>query len=404
VEIALIDASETLDDVVAQLSAILRDEADWPDADGAAAMHLHLIGHGRDLNAALAAEPEATVDLLAAIAPLLARERHAREARSYVGGTNDQPLTLVAGSGEQSGSLFLVDEPERHLHPKLQRRAAAWLQHVADEDLLFGQILFATHSISLMGLSGDVQYNEVRRPGSSTIVVPVALRQLDLLDSLSDELGLSRGELITLQRLFLFVEGAVDKMVLRELFPDQLRAAGIQVMAMHGTSRMQAIIESDLLFDSYSQPVAVIVDNIVQGELPPPDDIEALERLCGKRGARSGELRKAAELLKDAHHAGRRVRIEAIPTPDIIAELDAAVIRDVQGTDYPGYAVSRREWQERGRDGIGWKSFCVLQKWFRDGVEDIRPVAAEMRRRRIAPPELARLVAWAAELAAQADD
>ncbi len=81
--------------------------------------------------------------------------------------------------------------------------------------------------------------------------------------------GLTRGELITLRRVFLFVEGAVDKLVFQELFGDRLRDAGVEVMAMHGTSKMQAIIESDLLFESYRQPIAVIVDNIVQDELPP---------------------------------------------------------------------------------------------------------------------------------------
>ncbi len=191
VEIALIDASETLSDVAIQLAAILDRQADWPEVNEAAEMLLHLYRHGQDFGAALAAEPGTTIELLISIAPLLARERHSREAYSYVGSSSDEPLTLIAGTGEQSGSLFLVDEPERHLHPRLQRQAAAWLQQIADDNLLHGQILLATHSVSLMGLSRAVRYTEVRRPDVATIVVPVPRRQLDLLDSLSEELGLT---------------------------------------------------------------------------------------------------------------------------------------------------------------------------------------------------------------------
>lgn len=398
IELALIDASETLTDTLAQVRAILGLEADWPNRQGSAAMLLHLESHGGSFLNAVASDHEATADLLAELAPLLAREWHAREAYSYAGSSREDPMTITAGTREQPALLFVIDEPERHLHPGLQRQAAAWLQQVADKNLLYGQILTATHSVSLMGLTRSVEYAEVRRPATATIIVPVARRQRDALDALSGELGIDRGELITLSRVFLFVEGAVDKVVFEEVFGDRLRDAGIEVLAMHGTKKMQAVIESDLLFTKYRQRIAVIVDNIVQEQLPRANDIEALTRLCSKPGTDNQELRKAAELLKNARHAGREVMLNAIPRQDMIAELDAEVIREVQDTLYPGYEASSSA-RRRSGSNRSWKAFCVEWDWFRPDVDDIQPVAAEMRRRGICPPDLERLVTWVERLA-----
>jgi hypothetical protein len=264
--------------------------------------------------------------------------------------------------------------------------------------LLDGQVLVVTHSVHLMGLSGGVRYTEVRRPAAETLVISVQHEQFEALDAISDELGLTRGELLTLRRVFAFVEGAVDRLVFEELFGRRLRDAGVELMAMHGTSKMQAIIESDLLFKYYRQKMAVIVDNIVADQLPNARDLEALEQITKGRGRQTQELPKAAELLKNAFHAGREVALNAIATPDIIAELDADVLREVQGADYPGFERSEAAW--RNSRTVSWKAFCAHRGWLRAEPDDVRPVVEEMRRRGSFPPELVRIVEWLEHLGA----
>jgi hypothetical protein len=60
VEIALIDGSETLTDPLEQLTAILKDDADWPGSDGAAAMHVHLHRYENSFVDALTLDPSPT--------------------------------------------------------------------------------------------------------------------------------------------------------------------------------------------------------------------------------------------------------------------------------------------------------------------------------------------------------
>ena len=397
IDLAMLDAWEALRALAHHLAGVLDQEAAWPQTPECARLLLHLKDHDAWLDAAVRADLDRSVELVVAAAPALIQAHRARSGHSHIGSSDETPLTLAAGTGEPFRTLFLLDEPERHLHPALAREAAAWLQRVAEEDLLDGQVLLATHSPQLMGLTRGAAFTQVRRPGTETILVDLPGSGIDTLDALSFELGISRGELMTLKRSFVFVEGLVDRLVFETLFGERLHAAGVQLIAMHGTSKMQAVIESDLLFEHFDQRIAVIVDNIVEARLPQTGNVAELERITkGRGGAGTTELRKVAQLLLDAHHKARRVEVNAIGGPDIIAELDADVVREVQGTSYPGFEQSEAEQREAGLES--WKGFCVSRRYFSDTPEAIEPVVEEMRRRGRVPADLDRVVRWLEEL------
>jgi hypothetical protein len=254
----------------------------------------------------------------------------------------------------------------------------------------------------MLGMRGAVAYTHIRRPHSATLAVPIPRRRLDALDIASSELGYDRGELLTIRRVFAFVEGEVDRLVYQELFGEQLRRAGIELIPMHGTKKMAAIIEADLLFDLTRQRVAVVVDNIVEQTLPNPYDEKALRAAARGQRAFDEELRKVCELHLQALTKGRHVHAYAIPSPDIIAELDAAAIRETQGCRYPGREESIAGWQKVANPDIGgptWKRFCTDNYGLKTEPDDIAPVLGRMRANDESPDNLLRVVTCLVDLA-----
>jgi hypothetical protein len=48
--------------------------------------------------------------------------------------------------------------------------------------------------------------------------------------------------------VFAFVEGEVDRIVLSVLFGERLRAAGVELVPVHGVTNAPGIVEADILF------------------------------------------------------------------------------------------------------------------------------------------------------------
>ncbi|MGI9110928.1 MAG: AAA family ATPase [Gaiellaceae bacterium] len=51
-------------------------------------------------------------------------------------------------------TLYVFDEPERHLHPTAQDSAAQWVQSPATDDVA---VVVATHSLSFLNMGSDYQ-------------------------------------------------------------------------------------------------------------------------------------------------------------------------------------------------------------------------------------------------------
>ncbi len=57
-------------------------------------------------------------------------------------------------------TLYVFDEPERHLHPTAQDSAAQWVQSPATDDVA---VVVATHSLSFLNMGSDTNYWLVQR-------------------------------------------------------------------------------------------------------------------------------------------------------------------------------------------------------------------------------------------------
>src|SRR5262249_24963558 len=151
-------------------------------------------------------------------------------------------------------------EPEQHLHSRIERQAAEWLRSAGPS--LSADVLAATHSTAFLSLPAPVEITMVLREAGATTLIPLDSDSLEKANLLSDELGLSRGEIATLFDLFLFVEGEVDRTVLDVLYGDRLKAARVAVLCLHGSTGAGAVVDSEMLLRFFDQPIALLLDNL----------------------------------------------------------------------------------------------------------------------------------------------
>jgi hypothetical protein len=242
--------------------------------------------------------------------------------------------------------LFIVDEPERHLHPNVQREAATWLKRSTAEQ--GGLCLLATHGTPFLALPSDQDaplYVYARRTEKGTACEAF---DADEIHKIVTELGFDRGELLTTVALFLVVEGIHDLVVLERLF-GELRAARIALLPMEGLANYKAVLDSDALWRYTTAEVALCTDKF---------ESELLKEVV-ENPKRARELRKSdapdetkilAKLLGTAERSNKRVYLLGHPGDDLIDALDESVIRQ-EFPDYPGHEEAQRLWKQEVEAG-----------------------------------------------------
>ena len=160
------------------------------------------------------------------------------DVRAAVERVADSCSPLVGPQGldglvSEATRLFILDEPEQHLHPRLQRAAAAWLaEHVQGTA---AAAVVATHSVAFMQLDPSTHYLHVLRDGrDGSRVAPLDPRALGAADLAAADLGLDRGELITLVNRIVFLEGQTDRAFIDALYGPELRQAGVVLLPPRG--------------------------------------------------------------------------------------------------------------------------------------------------------------------------
>lgn len=287
-------------------------------------------------------------------------------------------------------SVAILDEPERHLHPSLQRAAAMWLE---SRSVASGAtFVIASHSVAFMGLDPSAHFLYVRRDHQSRpIVTPMDPTELSAADAVADDLGLDRGELLALVRKIVFVEGTTDRAFIEALYGPELRQSGIVIVPLAGAKNLGSMVPiSELLLRFTSAPALVIVDDL------PRETIHELQSdsMARKEAMRSKkiELRELAKLMQVAIEAERSIVCEAITVKDIFDFIDEGVVRDVLAT--PGNRVFPGHEEARGL-GVESKWKSDYQQRYGLNILDERTFAdggAEMRRRGLDVPELRSLL------------
>lgn len=261
-------------------------------------------------------------------------EHVARAAGEAAAGPASDPLDQL---GALNVPLFIIDEPEAHLHPAAQREAARWLS--AQSGLHPGLFALASHSQAFLALADGAGLTHVSRDASHLVRLrSLDPRQLRALDPEIAELGFDRGELLALHRMVLFVEGATDQAVLEGLFRDELREMGVLVQPFHGIKTHRRITEADTLFRVLGPPFHVLVDNVPATRL---DELKLANDATLDQQARKGvsdEEKFAAAVLLQARHHTHEVHVHSIECKDILALLDDESVGAVAQEWRPGVA------------------------------------------------------------------
>ena len=282
--------------------------------------------------------------------------------------------------GAERHTVYIFDEPERHLHPALQREAAAWLASRVQSDST--SVVFATHAVAFMALSDNASYvyafrDDEGRP-AVTPIDPSALTSADLV---AEDLGLDRGELLAFLRHLVFVEGETDRLFMEGLYGPELDRAGIVAVPLGGATRSMSVLPMAVLLMRYTTAaVSVMLDDIARSEFERlRDDPEACQEAA--RRSKQVEVRELARLLFAATEQERAIQPLGIPVKDIFDLIDDDVVRDVLGDSGRGRFPGHRE--ARAAVGEGkWKD-VYLKRYGIDvlNVETFGRAGREMRTR-----------------------
>ena len=162
-----------------------------------------------------------------------------------------------SSSQDDRTTLFLFDEPERHLHPVAQREAAAFIASIVAEG---ANVMVATHSPAFLNEAiPHSRYVRLSRRDGVTCASPLDPGRLMTFEENWADLGLSRADLIQLTRGALLVEGEHDRRVVESFFGENLAAAQIRILSLRGTDNALALIDAQLL-QQLEVPVFLMLD------------------------------------------------------------------------------------------------------------------------------------------------
>ena len=305
--------------------------------------------------------------------------------RDLVAAARAEPLsqtTVRLDPEEDAPGVYVIDEPEAHLHPAAIASVRAWLEDLAGTATA---VLAATHSMMILDTDSHLATRVLVLPGDGGTELQAIPGIMDKrLAGAASELGITKGDLLLMTRLVVFVEGPHDVIVLDEWFGTELRDAGIRVFPAHGGDNFQELVTTkpgvvgSEIIDALGIRIAVISDRS-------PNRVEpAVKRL-----------------LREAEQAGRKVTHVSLSEEDILYYLDEQVCRN-DAPDFPGWHAAQDAWRAAPRRDRP----RTLKKWVPEtyrlelSPENIRRLAAECKRQGRIPPEMIQIIKQLTALAA----
>jgi AAA domain, putative AbiEii toxin, Type IV TA system len=270
-----------------------------------------------------------------------------------------QEITSDDSAGEATtiqGVIYLIDEPEMHLHPLAQRDVLDWIeQRVAEGH----SAVVATHSPVFLNPSlSSAKLHALVRQDADLCQFDLSADTIDDLaavDGLGTALGLDRVMALQVMRGVLVVEGLHDELIIKKFWAADLAHARIRLLALRGTRNASRLIESDLL-GSLGVPLCVMFDDV-------RDDV--LESLLGGTEAdvetlnpEEAKVRSLLQALRHQQEAGHDVSFVPFPLPDVIAALPMAAIQRAFPGTHAEWSQLISEWRSSDR-GRGFKAFAL---------------------------------------------
>jgi hypothetical protein len=298
------------------------------------------------------------------------------EKRRIVTQARQAPLTQHAVRLEPSdaAAVYIADEPEAHLHPAALQSVRQWLTRLA---ATAATVLVATHSTALLDSTSElVQRVLVTRSQDRTHLRRMTGSLAGELARVADDLGLTRGELLLMTRLALFVEGPHDQIILEEWFGDDLQAAGIHVFPVHGVDNLPGLAESEIT-TALGIRIATLSDDT------------SLPRASSGSPRTRGE-QAVSRLLAEAARSGIQVRAVGLDKPDILYYLDEAICQRTAPA-FPGWDAAQAERSNTG-SRAPWKRWVEDQYALPLTRESIRQLARTCRQEEKIPAELAQKI------------
>jgi hypothetical protein len=295
-------------------------------------------------------------------------------AGDVVQAARTEPLnqTTVRLEPLNAPGVYVVDEPEAHLHPAAIASVRAWLEELARTTTT--TVLAATHSPMLLDTGSHEATRVLVLPrDGGTELRPVAGTMDDDLAEAAEELGITKGDLLLMTRLVVFVEGPHDVIMLSQWFGAELRDAGIRVFPAHGGDNFQELVTTKPGLVGSEIIAALGIRMAVISDKSPTRVEPAVSRL-----------------LREAKQAGVEVTAVDLSEDDILFYLDEQVCRKY-APDFPGWHVARNA-AARDRSARNWKRWVSERYGLDLSLDNIRRLATECKRQGLISPELAQKV------------
>jgi predicted ATP-dependent endonuclease of OLD family len=188
-----------------------------------------------------------------------------------------EALRIILDLELKKPNIVLVEEPEVHLHPGLEKAIHRYLVEKGIEQ----QIFLATHSTNFLDVSSQQNIYIVSRQSNKT-TIDEAISEEDIM-KIPGDIGLRPSTLFMFDRL-VFVEGPTDEDVIRTLAKRRnidLAAKNIGFVKMGGASNA-GYFASDATLDLLSKrqiPMTFVIDRDEREE----EEIKKLESRLGGR-------------------------------------------------------------------------------------------------------------------------
>lgn len=262
---------------------------------------------------------------------------------------NDDARTIALTAPEElapsiDGSypfLYLVDEPEAHLHPTARKEVVDVCDKLAQQSS--GGVLVATHALEFVGTQEMVSATYLVEGGIAQKLPP----GLPALRERSQQLGVSPGAVLMSARAVLCVEGPTDEWAVSTFAGDALNRSLVYILRLFGMERLaDRLPDLDLVF-SLDIPVYLLLDHVRRSKLR-----ELLERRSvGVHTKEEQELSRLAQTLR----GDRKATVLPMSKVDILRTVpDEAMARAFEHSSWgtwPKWSFVDAAMEDRHRHG-----------------------------------------------------